>query len=137
MSTSSSTPTIQEAIAAANEVWMATFRAGDAKGMAQLYTHDGQFLLPHAPPVVGRDALAEAFQAFMDEGTKEVVLHSGGEIEQHGDVVTEISTCHLVGPSGEIEERGKYIVIWKQEDGQWKLHRDMYNSSDPAEGGSA
>jgi ketosteroid isomerase-like protein len=31
-------------------------------------------------------------------------------------------------------DKGKYIVIWKQEDGQWKLHRDIFNSSMPPPG---
>ena len=122
---------IQEAIATANAKWMATFRAGDARGMAALYTEDGQFLLPNREPVVGRDALAEAFQGFMATGVKEVRLHGGGEIERHGDIVTEISTCSLIGDDGAELEHGKYIVIWKQEDGAWKLHRDIYNSSVP------
>jgi ketosteroid isomerase-like protein len=29
-------------------------------------------------------------------------------------------------------DQGKYIVIWKQDGGQWKLHRDIFNSSLPA-----
>jgi hypothetical protein len=29
-------------------------------------------------------------------------------------------------------DQGKYIVIWKREKGQWKLHRDIFNSSVPA-----
>jgi hypothetical protein len=31
-------------------------------------------------------------------------------------------------------DEGKYIVIWKQVEGQWKLHRDILNSSRPAPG---
>jgi ketosteroid isomerase-like protein len=29
-------------------------------------------------------------------------------------------------------DRGKYIVVWKDEGGKWKLHRDIWNSSLPA-----
>jgi ketosteroid isomerase-like protein len=25
-------------------------------------------------------------------------------------------------------DRGKYIVLWKKENGEWKLFRDCYNS---------
>ena len=28
-------------------------------------------------------------------------------------------------------DEGKYIVIWKREAGQWKLHRDILNRSMP------
>jgi ketosteroid isomerase-like protein len=26
---------------------------------------------------------------------------------------------------------GKYVVIWKQDKREWKLHRDIFNSSRP------
>jgi ketosteroid isomerase-like protein len=32
---------------------------------------------------------------------------------------------------GKVVDRGKYIVIWKREQGQWKLHRDIWNTSMP------
>jgi hypothetical protein len=28
-------------------------------------------------------------------------------------------------------DKGKYIVLWKKEDGMWKLFRDCYNSDMP------
>jgi hypothetical protein len=33
---------------------------------------------------------------------------------------------------GSILDTGKYIVIWKRENGAWKWHRDIWNSSRPA-----
>nr|NIO33253.1 DUF4440 domain-containing protein [Gemmatimonadota bacterium] len=31
-------------------------------------------------------------------------------------------------------EQGKYLVVWKRgEDGNWKLHADIWNTSMPAE----
>jgi len=27
---------------------------------------------------------------------------------------------------------GKYVVIWKRDGGQWKIHRDIWNTSMPA-----
>jgi ketosteroid isomerase-like protein len=29
-------------------------------------------------------------------------------------------------------DKGKYLVLWKKEDGKWKLHRDISNSDLPA-----
>ena len=29
-----------------------------------------------------------------------------------------------------MQDEGKYVVVWKkQEDGSWKLHRDIWNSN--------
>jgi hypothetical protein len=32
---------------------------------------------------------------------------------------------------GKVLDKGKYIVIWKKEDGTWKLHRDIWTTSVP------
>jgi ketosteroid isomerase-like protein len=34
--------------------------------------------------------------------------------------------------SGKQIDRGKYITVWKKQQGQWKLHRDIWNTSMPA-----
>jgi len=37
----------------------------------------------------------------------------------------------FMGEDGEQLDKGKYIVLWKMEDGKWKLFRDCYNSDLP------
>ena len=69
----------------------------------------------------------------MDMGVKEARLRIV-ELEGHGDTAIEISTFTLLGEGRQVLDRGKYMVIWKREDGQWKLHRDIFNSSMPAPG---
>jgi ketosteroid isomerase-like protein len=56
------------------------------------------------------------------------------EVEDYGDTAFEISRFTLYGADGQELDKGKYIVIWKQEAGEWKLHRDIFNSSNPAPG---
>jgi ketosteroid isomerase-like protein len=34
--------------------------------------------------------------------------------------------------NGKTADRGKYIVVWKRDGGQWRLHRDSWNTSMPA-----
>jgi ketosteroid isomerase-like protein len=54
------------------------------------------------------------------------------EVEGHGDTAIEVSTFTLHAQGGEELDAGKFIVIWKRVGGEWKLHRDIYNSSVPA-----
>ena len=35
------------------------------------------------------------------------------------------------GADDQVADQGKYIVLWPQVDGAWKLHRDIFNSSLP------
>ncbi len=122
---------VHEAIAAANENFMATFNRGDAAGMAALYTENGQVLPPNSDFVTGKPAIQIFWQALMDMGIKAAKM-AIVEVEDHGDTAIEVSTYTLQGEAGQVLDRGKYIVIWKQEAGQWKLHRDIFNSSMPA-----
>jgi uncharacterized protein (TIGR02246 family) len=112
---------------------MAAFNRGDAAGLAALYTENGQVLPPNSDFVTGKEAIQGFWQAVMDMGIKEAELEIV-EAQDHGDTAIEVSTFALLGDEGQVLDKGKYIVIWKQEDGQWKLHRDIFNSSMPAPG---
>ena len=124
---------VREAIEAANEVFMATARKGDAAGLAALYTEEAQLLPPNAGFQTGRQAIQAFWQATVDMGIKEARLEIR-EVEVHGDTAIEVGEYTLHGEGGTELDAGKYIVIWKRKDGRWKLHRDIFNSSLPAPG---
>jgi len=123
---------IHDAIAAANDEFMAVFGRGDAAGLAALYTADGQLLPPNMDAMVGQAAIQAFWQGAMDMGIQSAQLEIV-EVEGHGDTAIEVSK-YTLGAGGQVLDRGKYIVIWKREGGQWKLHRDIFNSSMPAPG---
>jgi uncharacterized protein (TIGR02246 family) len=122
---------VLDAIVAADETFVATFSRGDAAGIASLYTENGQFLPPNSDFVTGRQAIQATFQAFMDMGIKAVKLETV-EVEGYGDTASEVGRYTLEGEGGQVLDKGKFIVIWKKEAGQWKLHRDIINTSMPA-----
>jgi uncharacterized protein (TIGR02246 family) len=124
---------VRDAIAAANESFMAAFSKGDAAGLAALYTTTGQILPPNGDFVTGKEAVQTFWQALFDMGIKEAKLEIV-EVEGYGDTAVEVSKFTLQGEGSQVLDEGKYIVIWKQEEGQWKLHRDIFNSSRPAPG---
>ena len=122
---------IHEAIVAAVETFMTTFSRGDAAGMAALYTESGQILPPNSDFVTGKQALQAEFQASMDMGIKAIKLETI-EAEGYDDTAYEVGRVTLEGEEGQVLDQCKYIIIWKQEAGQWKLHRDIFNTSMPA-----
>jgi uncharacterized protein (TIGR02246 family) len=124
---------LRAAIAAPIEQFMAAFRRGDAAATAAVYTEDGQVLPPNSEVVSGRQAIQTLWQGAMDMGIKAVNLETV-EVEGHGHTAHEVGKYTLQGPEGQVLDTGKYVVIWKQEAGQWKLHRDIWNSSRPASG---
>jgi uncharacterized protein (TIGR02246 family) len=121
---------VREAIAAANKRFVEAVSHGDAAALAALYTDDGQVLPPNAGFVTGQEAVQGFWQAVLDMGVKEAEL-STIEVEGLGDTAIEISQFTLYGAESQLVDKGKYIVVWKREDGGWKLHRDIFNSSMP------
>ncbi len=122
---------VHDAIVAANETFMTTFSRGDSAGIAALYTENGQFLPPNSDFVTGKQAIQATFQAFMDMGVKAIKLETI-EVEGYGDTAFEVGRYILEGEGGQVLDQGKFIVIWKQEAGQWKVHRDIINTSMPS-----
>ncbi len=122
--------TALDGIAAANERFMQVFARGDAAALAALYTADGQLLPPGGEVVAGREAIQAFWQGAMDGGVAGATL-AIAEVEEHGDTAIEVSRYTLFGAGEQPLDRGKYIIIWKREGGEWRMHRDIFNSSLP------
>lgn len=125
---SSEVSVVHVAIETANERFMHAFERADAARLASLYTEDAQLLPPGGETAHGWEAIRAFWQAAMDSGISAAQLEIA-EVEDHGDTVIEVSRYTLLGAGEQVLDQGKYIVIWKQERGQWKLHRDIFNSN--------
>ena len=119
---------IHLAIESTNERFMHAFAQADAAGLASLYAQDGQVLPPGAEIAQGWQAIRAFWQAALDSGISAARLEIT-EVEPHGDTAIEVSRYTLLGAGEQVLDQGKYIVIWKQQRGQWKLHRDIFNSN--------
>ena len=118
----------EQAIAEANAAWEAAFNAGDGAGMAALYTEDAMLLPPGGESVEGRAAIEAFWQSAIEELGVQAALKTS-ELEIHGDMATEVGSFVDTGADGAHVDHGKYVVLWKKVDGDWKLHRDIWNSS--------
>jgi uncharacterized protein (TIGR02246 family) len=116
-----------DAIAAANQEFEVALGRSDAAGLAAHYTQDGQLLPPNHGVVSGAEAIQAFWQGAIDGGITGVALETI-ELDEHGDTAIEVGQYTLNGADGQLVDKGKFIVIWKNEDGQWKLHRDMWSS---------
>ncbi len=128
---SDSTGDIHDAIMAGNGRFMDAFSRGDAEGLASLYTDEGQVLSTGNDVITGKAGIQEFWQALVEMGIKSAKLETL-ELNEYTDTAVEVGKYTLGGEDGQVLDRGKYIVIWKREDGQWKLHRDILNTSMPA-----
>ena len=105
---------------------------GDSVGLAaNCYTIDATFLVPNSPAAKGRKAIESVAGGIFKSGITGAKLTTT-EIWGDGNTITEEGSFVLTIKDGTVVDTGKYLVLWKKEDGKWKLHRDCFNSDMPA-----
>jgi uncharacterized protein (TIGR02246 family) len=125
------TEDIRSRIEATNGQFVSAFKRGDAAALASLYTAQGQLLPAHSDFVKGTEAIRGFWQGALNMGLKQVALETV-EVEAHGDTAIEVGRYKLFGGDGSVADAGKYIVIWKNDRDTWKLHRDIWTTSQPS-----
>lgn len=116
----------QAEIAAINRQFEDAARKGDLERLASLYTPDAMALPPDGPVVQGRDNIKQMWGAIAQQlGLKDVRL-STLDFEQAGDTGYEVGEATLIVSSGTAVV--KFVVVWRKVDGQWRLHRDIWNT---------
>ena len=117
-------------IEAVNTEFASAAGRGDSAAVAALYANDAQLLPAASEPVVGRAAIEKFWQGALQSGITQVSLKT---VELYGSGVhcTEVGRYELHDKGGKLLDRGKYIVIWQRERGEWKLLRDMFSTNLP------
>jgi uncharacterized protein (TIGR02246 family) len=113
------------AIEATNKVFVENFLKGDEKALAGLYTEDAKVVAPGAPVATGRSEIARFWRGSMDTGIKDLTLrtlHASAD----GDLAYEDGAVTILRADG-TPVGARYLVVWKRIDGQWYLHRDIWN----------
>lgn len=126
---------VRKSIEEANLKFGEAFRQGNPAAVADLYTEEAAILPPNSEMIKGKQGIEAFWKAVMEMGVKDAVLTTV-DLMVDEELVCEIGEYTLtIQPEGQepVEDRGKYVVIWKQtEEGTWKLHVDIWNTSLPA-----
>ncbi len=121
---------IKEAIEARGGQLAEAANAGDAERASQFYTEDALLMPPGSPKVQGRAAIKDYWQGDIDAGVKDIKF-TCQEVIEAGNMAIEVSSQSASAPTeggSRTTVAGKYIVIWKKgADGDWYLHRDIWN----------
>jgi uncharacterized protein (TIGR02246 family) len=115
----------------ANHEFGKAFASGNPAAVAARYTKEARLLPPNSQVVEGTQAIEQFWKGVMASGIKSVELKIV-EVDPFGDTLVEQGTATLYGQDQKVLDTGKYLVVWKRVDGEWKMHRDCWNSSEPA-----
>ncbi|AKQ44951.1 hypothetical protein TH63_03805 [Rufibacter radiotolerans] len=122
---------LTEEIKSLNSKFVHLFSQGDAAGVADLYTITALLMPAGHEALKGREAICQYWQSALDMGVKEITLDTV-EVEQLDFTAIELGTYVLKGDGGQPLDKGKYMAVWKQENGHWKMQKDIWNSNHQA-----
>jgi ketosteroid isomerase-like protein len=134
-STPMSSGDAESAIRRANSEFSANVRTANAQAIVDnYYAPDAVGMAPNMPALHGREALRQFWTGFLSTGAIDVVLTSDNVSQPSSDVAVEMGHYDLsITPSGAqaIKDKGKYLVMWKKENGRWWAVEDIFNSDLP------
>lgn len=121
---------VRKTIDSTNTVFFDLVAKGDSVGLASMYTTDGKLMPPNNPAATGKSQIQSTFAGmFAELGSIQVTPIITG-VWGTEDLVAEEGTFIMKKDGKEID-KGKYMALWKMEDGKWKLFRDMFSSDNP------
>jgi ketosteroid isomerase-like protein len=104
----------------------------DYDAIANSYTVDGKILPPGADIIEGREAIKKRWA--LPEGVK-ISFHkiTPTEIQVIGEIAHDIGYYEgrTLGKDGtQVSWKGKYLIIWKKINGEWKIYADAWSRID-------
>jgi uncharacterized protein (TIGR02246 family) len=120
---------VKAAVAAGSQAWEAGWNAGDAAAIAALYAEDATVHPPGSEAVQGRAAIQAYWQADLDASEGATSTIETNEVQVYGDLAVEIGSFMSTAADGSHADHGKFIAVWKNVDGEWKIVHDIFNSS--------
>jgi ketosteroid isomerase-like protein len=116
-------------------------RKGDAAAFSALYSETCVFMPPNEPSIFGKGELEEwiheyfsAFRIVTLDGTeREVTVFGDTAVERWAYLVA----IRSVNGEDRIRDDGRFLTIWKNEGGTWRIAQSIFNSIRPIGGGTS
>lgn len=121
----------EKAIEEAARQFSQFYMDGNIPALAMCYTEDGKIMPPNAGIIEGREAIQKRWT--LPEGVK-ILYHKtiSVDLEILGETAYDAGTYEGTTQRADGSESswdGKYIIIWKKLDGEWKIYWDIWNRS--------
>lgn len=103
------------------------FKSGNMESMASYYTEDAMLIPPKSDILKGTDNIIAAWIATQGMGANDIKFQTKSA-EKYGKIAVEQGEYYLLGAGDALIQKGKYIVIWEKNKGEWKMKKDIWNA---------
>lgn len=121
---------LKKVIVEKDKAFTKAFVNGDSAAVMNAYTTDARLFPPNAEMIVGRQAMGPLLSQFFKYGIKEFSDSTTAFYGNEENLIEE-GTLFMGDGKGHVIDKGKYIEIWKKENGEWKICADIWNTSLP------
>jgi len=117
-------------IVAITQTWEAALNAKDIDGIVALYTSDARVLPPNAEMASSSAGIRTVFGGMIDAGISGELTSIGAGARVSGDIGYDVGT-YTFRVDGAVVDKGKWIVTFNRDDGEWRISNDIFNSDVP------
>jgi len=96
-------------------------KEGDSIALGDLYTLDAEII----PSLKGRDAIVRNFGSMIHDSITGSSFTTVG-LWGNDQLLVEQGEGAWMHENGKVVGRGTYLLVWKKEDGAWKILRDTW-----------
>ncbi len=118
---------VKQTISKNNKLYRIAIISGDSAAFAYLHHSASINMPPGQPAVKGPGAMGAMVKNMPADGVTDYKVNSTA-IYGGPDNVIEEGNYEVDSSGNKVMEKGKYIVIWKQEKGKWKIYRSIWNT---------
>ena len=123
----------EAALRGVDEQFAAAAAAKDIDALITFYAPDAVVLMPNEPAITGVDGVRSMYEQSLPTTS---ITWSPDQVvvARAGDVAVTRGTYHMTMPmtARPVEDRGKYLTVWKKVNGQWRVAFDAANTDLPA-----
>jgi ketosteroid isomerase-like protein len=107
------------------------FVQGDSITAMDHFTEDASLFAPNSEQLIGKAAFAPLLSQFLKFGIKKFTDETT-KVMAAGEYIIEEGNYFLGGADGSTIDKGKYLCVWRKENGVWRVCSNMWNTSIPA-----
>lgn len=123
-----------------SQEWLKAEMAKDIPKIMSYYAEDAMEMASNTPVIIGKEPIQKWYETWLKpEGVTMTFATEEVKVSTSLDMAVERGTYHFVQntASGQVEDTGKYVTVWKKVKGEWKVAIDSATSDLPCQGGAA
>ncbi len=120
---------VRAEIEAAERKWVEAYNRHDPDVLANLYTADAQSFVPDVGILKGQEAIRKHLKDTAQQDKELTQTVQTLEVFPLGELATETGTWQVKNPDASMTDEGTYWMVWQKQGGDWKVMREIWNSS--------